>query len=273
MTRLLKIELQKVLSYRAFWLMISFYGLLLAFMIFGIPGLIDYIAEKSGEPTRFRIFKAIVFNFPDIWQNISFVASMRFFIKIILGIIVIILVTTEFHFLTIRANIINGFSRKDFLRAKIEMIVLLGFFSTVIIILSGLYLGFFHSSSKSISDVFGKTIYLLGYFIEITTYLIFCLFFGILIKKTGLTFILHFVYLIVEPIFDYYLGDKAASFLPINAMNRIIQTPNTSLIKVKTPGFDYDFQEYISGFDVTICLLYAGLFVFLSYLILRKRDI
>lgn len=273
MIRLIKIELLKVLSYKAFWLMIAFYGILLAFMIFGIPGLIDYIAEKSGEPTKFRIFKAIVFNFPDIWQNISFVASMRYFIKIILGLVVIILVTTEFHYLTVRANIINGLSRKDFLAGKIEMIILLSIFSTAVIFLSGLYLGFVHSSSTTATNVFSKMIYLLGYFIEITTYLLFCLLFGILIKKTGLTFILHFVYLFTEPILDYYLPDKLAEYLPVNAMNNIIQTPNTSLIKIKSPGFDYDFQEFISGWDVMICLTYGVLFVWLSYLVLRKRDI
>ena len=82
MLKLLIGELQKVLSYKAFWLMLLFYAVLLAIMIFGIPGLIDYIAEKSGEPSRFRIFKAIVFNFPDIWQNITYVASARFFINL-----------------------------------------------------------------------------------------------------------------------------------------------------------------------------------------------
>lgn len=253
--------------------MVSFYGLLLAFMIFGIPGLIDWVAEKSGEPTRFRIFKAIVFNFPDIWQNISFVASMRYFIKIILGIIIIIIVTSEFHFLTIRANIINGLSRKDYLFGKIQMIILLAFFSTVILFLSGLYLGFTNSSSTSFSHVMGKTIFLLGYFIEIVTYLLFCLLIGILIKKTGLSFILVFVYLIVEPIIDYYMSDTVAKFLPLNAMNRIIQTPNTSLIKVKTPDFNFDFQEVISFTDVGVCVLYASVFIVLSYFILKKRDI
>ena len=273
MIRHLKIELLKVLSYRAFWFMILFYALLLAFLIFGIPGLIDYIAEKSGEPTKFRIFKAIVFNFPDIWQNIAFVSSMRYFIKIILGIIVIILITTEYHFLTIRANIINGYSKKDFLTGKIEMIILLSLFSTFVIFLSGIYLGFIHSSSKSISDVFGKMIYLLAYFIELATYLIFCLFFGILFKKTGITFIAHFVYLIIEPILDYNLPDSITPYLPLNAMNGIIKTPNTSLIKIKSPGFDYDFQEIISALDVGICLGYAIIFIGLSYLLLKKRDV
>ncbi len=271
--RHLHIELMKVLSYRAFWFMTGFYLLLLAFMIFGIPSLIDWVAEKSGEPTRFRIFKAIVFNFPDIWQNIAFVASMRVFIKVILGIIVIILVTSEFHFMTVRANIINGYDRKDFLLGKVEMILFLGLVSTAVIFLSGLYLGLVHSSSRELSDVFGKMVYLLGYYIEVVTYLMFCLFLGILFKRTGITFIAHFVYLIVEPILDYKLPESIGPYLPMNVMNAIIKTPNTSLIKVKSPEFNFDFQEAISFADVGWCLGYAAVFIGLSYLILKKRDI
>ncbi len=273
MIRLLKIELQKHISYKAFWLMLLFYALLLAVMIFGIPGLIDYIAEKSGEPSKFRIFKAIVFNFPDIWQNIAFVASARFFIKIVLGIIIIIIVTNEFHFLTIRSNIISGLDKKDFLVAKIELVILLSLFSTLIIFLSGLYLGFMHSASKSVFDVFGKMVFLLGYFIEIFSYLLFCMMLGIIFKRTGITFVVHFVYLIVEPILDHNLNEKFTPYLPLNAINGIIKTPNTSLIKIKSPEFNYDFQEFVSMSDVGVCLGYAALFVGLSYLILKKRDI
>ena len=101
MIRLLKIEFKKLLSYKAFWVMLILYTVLQAIMIFGIPGLIDWVGEKSGDVSRFRIFKAIVFNFPDIWQNIAYVASSRYFIKIILGIIAIIIITNEYHFLTI----------------------------------------------------------------------------------------------------------------------------------------------------------------------------
>ena len=273
MIKLLKIELQKFLSYKAFWLMLLFYAVLLAFMIFGIPGLIDYIAEKSGDPSKFRIFKAIVFNFPDIWQNITYVASARFFIKIILGIIVIIIITNEYHFLTIRSNIIAGFDRKDFLVAKIELILLLSLFSTLIIFLSGLYLGFLHSASTSMANIFGKMVFILGYYIEITTFLLFCLLLGIIFKKTGITFIVLFVYFIIEPILDYKLNDKITPYLPLNAINNIIQTPNTSLIKIKTPDFNMEFQEAISFVDVAVCLIYAMIFILLSYFILKRRDI
>lgn len=273
MIRLLQIELLKVKSYKAFWLMTGFYGIILAFMIFGIPGLIDWVAEKSGDPTQFRIFKALAFNFPDIWQNISYVASLRLFIKVILGLIIIMLVTTEFHNLTIRANIINGFSRKDFLFSKVEMIIALSIFSTLILFFSGLYLGFVHSSSATFSKVFGKMIYLLGYFIELNTYLLFCMMLAIIFKKTGIAFIAHFIYMIIEPIVDYNIADAITPYLPLNAMNNIIRTPNTSLIKVKTAEFNFDFQEAVSVVDVGVCLAYAALFIYLSYLILKKRDI
>ncbi|MCD4665393.1 MAG: hypothetical protein K8R68_08980 [Bacteroidales bacterium] len=272
MIRLLKIELRKLVSYRAFWFMIIFYLLLLAFMIFGIPGLIDYIALKTGE-TKFRLFKAIVFNFPDIWQNIAYVAGARYFIKIVLGIIVIIIITSEFNFLTIRSNIISGLDRKDFLIGKIELLVLLALLSTFVLFLSGLYLGFIQSSSKEIGDIFGKLQYLAGYFIELISYLLFCSFLGILFKKTGIAFIVHMVYFIIEPILDYKLNDSITPYLPLNAINNIIQTPNTSLIKIKSPGFNFDFQEVISITDVSICLGYAALFIYLSYLILKKRDL
>lgn len=273
MIRLLKIELLKVLSYKAFWIMISFYAIVLGLMIFGIPGLIDYVAEKTGDTTQIRIFKAIVFNFPDIWQNISFVAGMRIFIKIILGIIVIILVTTEFQFQTIRANIINGNSRTDFLIGKIEMVLLLSFFSMIIIFLAGIYLGLSNSFTASAKNIFSKMIFLPAYFLELSSYLLFCLMLAILFKKTGITFIAHFFYFILEPVLDYKLPDSITPYLPLNIINHVVQSPNTSLIKVSSANFNFKFQEVISITDVGLCIAYAGLFIFISWLLLRKRDL
>jgi ABC-2 type transport system permease protein len=153
------------------------------------------------------------------------------------------------------------------------LIVLLSLFSTLVIFLSGLYLGFTNSVSKSLTDISGKMIFLIGYFIEIFSYLSFCLLLSIIFKKTGITFIVHFVYYIIEPILDFKLNDKITPFLPINAINGIIRSPNTSLIKIKSPDFNYDFQEVISFTDVSICLGFTSLFILLSYLILKKRDL
>ncbi|RLD61529.1 MAG: hypothetical protein DRJ05_02425 [Bacteroidetes bacterium] len=273
MIRLLKIEFKKLFSYKAFWVMLILYTVLQAIMIFGIPGLMDWIGEKSGDVSRFRIFKALVFNFPDIWQNIAYVASSRYFVKIILGIIAIIIITNEYHFLTIRSNIINGLGRGEFLAGKLEVLFVLSLFSTIILVLSGFYLGFMNSVSTTITHVFGKTVFLGGYLLELYSYLIFCLFLGILFKKTGVAFIAHFIYLIIEPILEFKLPDNIAPYLPLNGINNIVRSPNTSLMKIKIPGFNFDFQEAISFTDVAICIVWASLFIAFSWIILKKRNL
>jgi ABC-type transport system involved in multi-copper enzyme maturation permease subunit len=274
MIRLLKIEFKKLVAYKAFWVMLIIYLVLQAVMIFSIPGLIDWAAEKSGNRTYFRLFKALVFNFPDIWQNIAYVASGRIFIKVILGIIAIILITNEYHFLTIRSNIINGLSRNEFLAGKLGLLFLLAFFSTVVLVLSGLYLGLMNSVSTAASDIFGKTTFIAGYLTELYTYLIFCLFLGIMFKKTGIALIAHVIYMIIEPVLKYkVLPDGFGPYLPINAMNNIVQSPNTSLIKLKSSGFNFDFQEVVSLSDVGLCVGWAILFVVFSWILLKKRNL
>ncbi len=252
--------------------MLLFYTLLLAIMVFGIPGLIDYVAEKTGD-SKIRIFKAIVFNFPDIWQNIAYVASLRIFIKMILGLIVIVLITNEFSNLTIRSNIISGLSRGEFLTGKLLLIFVLALFSTIVIFFSGLYLGFTNSASKGLADVFGKMSFLGGYFLEIFVFLSFSLLVGIIFRKTGFSIIVMLAYFIVELILDHKLPDSFSPYLPLNAMNNIIRSPNTSLIKLKSPGFNFDFQEAVSIGDIGIALTWAVIFILLSYFLLKKRDI
>lgn len=273
MIRLLTIEYRKIHRHKAFWLMIGIYSALLAIMIFGIPELIDWVASKTDQPAQFRIFKAVVFNFPDIWQNVTFVASLRLFIKVILGIIVIILITNEFNYQTARMNVVSGMSRSEFLISKTLMAAVLSVFSTLLVFLSGLYLGLVYSSHTGIGDVFSKMIYIPAYLLEVFTYLLFCLLFGILFKKAGIAFIAQFIYFIIEPILDYKLPEAVGPYLPLNAMNRLIQSPNTSLIKVKTPGFNYTFQEHIAAGDVLVCSAYAILFFLLCLMILKKRNL
>ncbi len=77
MLRLLKIEWLKLKSYKAFWIMVGLYLFILFSIIFGLPEILDYIASKTSESAPVKAFKAIAFNFADVWQNIAFVAGMR----------------------------------------------------------------------------------------------------------------------------------------------------------------------------------------------------
>jgi len=271
--RLLQIEWGKLRSYRAFWVMIGLYLFILFSIIFGLPAVLDYIAAQTEGNDAVKAFKSIVFNFPDIWQNIAYVASMRGFIKIILAIIVVIFISNEFSYLTVRTNILNGMSRTEFLVAKLQVVFLLALLSTLVVFLSGFYLGLTNSPVKTLSAITGKMQYLLAYLLEVFTYLTFALLVGTLIRKTGFSVIVLLLYLIVEPIIGHYMPDNFVKYLPMNAMNHVIWSPNTSLMQVKTPEFDMDFQTAISLGDVGVCLMYALLFSGILYLYLQKKDL
>jgi ABC-type transport system involved in multi-copper enzyme maturation permease subunit len=270
--KLLYIELMKVRKYRIFWIMTILYALAVSFIFFGFPSLVDYFSLRSNS-AEIKLLKNFVYNFPDVWQNLSWVASLRFFIKIFLGFIIIMLITNEYSNLTVRSSITNGMSRTDFLKSKVYFVIAFSIAATVLVFISGLILGMVYSSNTSFSAITRKIVYLGGYFVEIFTYLSFALFLAFLIRKAGFAIAVLFVWPIIEIIIQQRVPESVAPFLPINAMNRILQTPNTSLIQYSSPDTDIKLQTHIAGGDVIVSLAYAVLFILLTYLILRRRDL
>lgn len=272
MIRLLNIELRKILPYRMFWIMGGIYFLSMLFIFYGFPSLIDYFSLRSEAP-EVKLLKNFLYNYPDIWQNLSWIASLRFFIKVFLGMIMVVLITNEYAYQTIRQNVINGMSRTDFLLGKVYLLLFLSLFSTLLIFISGLILGLSYSSVVSIGAMSGKLLFLVGYFIEAVTYLLFALMLGLLVKRTGLAISFLFIYPIIELIVQQQLPENSHRFLPVNAMNHILRTPNTSLIEYRSPEFNVDLQTHIAAGDIAVSLAYAALFFLVCYLILKKRDL
>jgi ABC-2 type transport system permease protein len=272
MIKLLQIEFRKIVPYRMFWIMSGIYFLSMVFFFYGLPSLIDYFSMQSKAP-EVKLLMNFLYNFPDIWQNLAWAASLRFFIKIFLGMVIIILVTNEYTYLTIRNNIINGLSRTDFLLSKVYISIIFSIAATVLIFITGTILGLTYSTTVSFHVFFGKMVFLLGYFVETLTFLLFSMMVAILVKRTGLAIGLLFVYPIIELIVQQKIPESIQPFLPVNAMNHILRTPNTSLIQFKSPEFNVDLQTGLHGQDVLVALLYAVLFVGISLWVIRKRDL
>ncbi len=272
MIKLLQIELRKILPYKMFWIMTGVYLLSILFFFYGLPSLIDYFSLRANTP-EVKLLKNFLYNFPDIWQNLSWAASLRFFIKIFLGMILIILITNEYSFLTIRNNVINGLSRTDFLLSKVYLAILFSIAATLIVLITGLALGSVYSPSVTAAKVFPKMYFLLGYLVEIFAYLMFSLMVGILVRRTGFAIGLLFVYPIIEIIIQQQVPEDVEPYLPINAINHVLRTPNTSLITFDTPELDIELQTALHAQDILIALAYAGLFILVSLWVIRKRDI
>lgn len=277
MLRLLKIEWLKLKSYRAFWIMVGLYLVILFSIIFGLPEFLDYIASQTSETAPIKAFKAIAFNFTDIWQNISFVVGMRGFIKIFLALLMLVFISNEFSYNTVRSNILAGLSRTQFMLGKLSVVFLLSLIATLALLASGLYLGYRFSASSDTGAILSRIHWLFYYFIETFTYLTFALLIGILIRKTGFAIITLLSYIFIELIVQYYTSDKFDKFLPLNAMNGIIKGVNTSLLQVRTDEFNLEEMEFIqssaSVADIGICLFYLALFIGLIHIYLNKKDL
>jgi ABC-type transport system involved in multi-copper enzyme maturation permease subunit len=272
MIRLLKLELRKIIPYRMFWIMLGIYIFSMIFFFYGLPSLIDYFSMRSQAP-EIKLLKNFLYNFPDIWQNLSWAASLRFFIKIFLGMVMIVIVTNEYTYLTVRNNIINGLSRTDFLMSKVYLAGLFSLVATLFVFIMGVILGLIYSPSSGASHFFGKMDFLAGYFIETLAYLLFSMMIAILVKRTGFAIGLLFVYPIIEIIVQQKIADNIQPFLPVNAINHILRTPNTSLIQYNSPDFDVELQTGLAAQDIVVALAYAALFVVISLWVIRKRDL
>ena len=205
-----------------------------------------------------------ILQFPDVWQNLTYIAG---YFKIILALIIISSVSNEFTQGTLRQNIIDGLSRREWIFSKIGLAKLLALFSTLLVMALGLILGFSQGNVVEISDVMLRLDFVLAYFVELLTYFIYALFLTLLLKKTGLSIILLLAYdFILEPILSWSLPQSIRNFLPMNTIDNL----NT-----------FPFAKYVGGEASSVVSLeqlvwalgYGIFFAFLSFLVLKKRDL
>jgi hypothetical protein len=119
MIRLFEIEWLKLKNYKIFWILFGLYFLGLLVVCSGGMFLLEYIKRTGGD------FKGIdptilpLYDFPDVWQNTIYVAT---FFKLFLAFIVIISICNDINYRTLRQNIIDGLSKKEFLISKFTLI-------------------------------------------------------------------------------------------------------------------------------------------------------
>lgn len=267
MIRLFKIELIKLFNNKVFWVLLGLYVLIIATIFFGVQTFINEIVKDAGKSAPIPVTKISIYLFPDIWHNLTFLAG---FMKMLLGIIVIIFITNEFSYKTIRQNIITGLSRFDFLMSKLLTIAALSLFATLVLYIIGIILGFKNSTDVTLASFFGKSEFVLAYFLELFAFMVFALLLGILAKRSGFAIgLLLLYYYIIENWLNYKLPDDWGDFLPLKAVSNLIDIPNTSLMKL----FGLNFREFVGIQDLIVVIAYTALFIYLMFLTLRKRDL
>jgi ABC-type transport system involved in multi-copper enzyme maturation permease subunit len=283
MKRLLSIEFQKIWKNKASKVLLIAYFVLLSFI-----ALIASIKFSIGT-FEIRIADQGIFNFPYIWHFNSYIAAL---FKIFLAIVIVSMMANEYTYGTLKQNLIDGLSKKEFIISKFIVVVTFALASTVFIFIMSLILGYSFSSYNEIGIVFTDLEYLLAFFVKLIAFFSFCLFIGILVKRSAFALGFLFIWFIAENIFYWILkfgildgndktknfADTIIQFFPIESMSNLIKEPFSRLSAIKTIeatiGGAKAVKDYSIHFSqISIVLIWTAIFIYASYYILKKRDL
>nr|WP_321248375.1 ABC transporter permease subunit [uncultured Psychroserpens sp.] len=274
MLRLLQLELQKLLLNRA--------SKVLIFISFILPFFIILLSS-----IRFNVFNYFtlevghygVFNFPIVWHITTFFAS---YFKLFFAIVVVSMIGNEYSNKTIKQNLIDGLSKKEFILSKFYTIVFFSALSTFLIFIICLLVGLFYSSIDEAHLIFRETEFLLAYFIKLVGFFSLCLFLGVLVKRSAFALAFLFVLFLLEWIIygvlawkiDESTATKIQNFFPLKSIYKLIDQPFQRIAISKAPnGQDFLYDFGVHWYEIAIVMAWTALFIFLSYRLLKKRDL
>lgn len=273
MIRLLNIEWLKLKHYKAFWILSAMYALGVALVCSGGMMLMEFLKDKGADFEGLDPTMLPLYDFPDIWQNITYIAT---FFKIILAFIIIISISNEVTYKTLKQNIIDGLSNREFLMSKLALILALSIFTSILLFTIGLITGSIYSHVWGLSYIFQSTQFLFAYALEVFTYLTFAMMIVLLVRKTGMVIVGLLMYtLIFEPLFIVFLENfpgipemfrYLGPYFPVTALNNLIHMPFHRYIFM-------EIQDYVSFKEMLIVLGWAIFNIAMCYQILKRKDL
>ena len=274
MLRLLQLELQKLLLNRASKVLI-FISFILPFFVIILSSLkINFFGFFVLELGDYGLF-----NFPIVWHITTFFASQ---FKFFFAIVVVSMIGNEYSNKTLKQNLIDGLSKKEFILSKFYTIIFFSAVATILIFIICLCIGLYYSSINEAHLIFRETEFLFAYFLKLVGFFSLCLFLGMLVKRSAFALAFLFVLYILEWIIfglitwkaDVDIAEKIQNFFPLKSMYKLIDQPFQRIAISKAPNgqeFLYDFG--VHWHEIAIVMAWTALFIFLSYRLLKKRDL
>lgn len=278
MLRLIDIEFHKLRYSRSAKILVLTYFILITFI-----ALIASIEFNLGN-IQFRVADQGIFNFPYIWHFNSYIASL---LKLFLAIVIVSMMANEYSNRTLKQNLIDGLSKKEFVNSKFLTVLVFALASTLFLFIVSIILGFSFSDYTEVSIIFSDLEYLLAYFINLTGFFAFCMFVGMLIKRSAFALGFIFMWWVAEQIAygilkwrifrDSEMADNIAAFFPLESMSNLIREPFSRLgavqVAVNQMGSEFEKDYAVHWYQLLIVVLWTLIFLFVSYKLLQKRDL
>lgn len=272
MIRAFTLEWLKLKNYRVFWILFGLYLLAQLVITNGGIFILEWLKSQGADFEGIDPTILPIYDFPDIWQNSTWLGS---FVKVLIAFIVIISVNNDLTYNTLRQNIIDGISKKEFLLSKFAIIIFISGVCTLVLFVSGLTAGMIYSHVTDLKYIFSELEFLLAYFIQLVVFSMFAFAIALVIKKAGFAIVFVCLYSIFfEPIataimeyspLNVYTLDYV-KFFPIYSINNLIDVPFPK----------YLFQEInddVLWYEWLISISWGVLFALFITYVLNKKDL
>lgn len=267
MLRLLQIEWMKVKNYRTFWI-------LLAITIVGIPAFnytVYDLSNNSFPKIKGKSILGTPFSFPDVWQMVSWNSSL---LLIIPAVLIITLTTNEFTYKTHRQNVIDGWSRAQFINVKLVEVLLLSILLTIIVAATSIAFGYLLNPVPENVSVFEHARFVGFFFVEMLSYSMIAFLLSMFVKRAGLAMGIFFIYMIIEQFVVALLRHKynvgGVDYLPQEVTDMLI--PNPFSQKFMPAEKLAIWQSHIPVY-LAVSAVYLLLYILVTSWRFRKSDL
>jgi ABC-2 type transport system permease protein len=258
MLNLLHIEYKKLIPYSTFWAIFGMFFIFTPVVFYGAGQI-----KIEGFPIDF----ATMYNFPNVWNNITYIAS---WFNLLIGMLIVILVCNEFTFKTFRQHVIDGHSKADFIVSKILLITSFALICTVYLLIMGSLFGFLSGGSGA---YFSQISFLFVYFIQALGYMTVGLIIAVFIRSSALAIILFICSILTESIIRTLVPDFIDQYFPMKIISNLtpIPTPEGMMVaEIKNAVL----PEVMSlNTTLAVAVIYILVFWGIAYFILIKKDI
>lgn len=261
MLKLLKVEWLKIKGYTAFIILSSFFALgviTVNYIIFSVNK--NMISQSSAAKI---VGSFSPYDFDKTWQTTSYSAG---WLLLLPSLLLIILLTNEFTYRTHRQNIIDGWSRQQFIQVKIVMALLTAVLSTVLVFITALMFGLFSGSSFS-TNGFSHVGF---FFLKALSYNMVAILISVLIRRTGFAIGVFFIYMGLENFISQLLDvwsirlrtnqgidlGSMGDYLPMNSADGLLTFPDNPIKGLAKGVLPTDYTWVVLSLAIAYIILF-----------------
>jgi len=271
MTSLLRTEWLKMRKYKAFWWIISITIIsypAINYMFYNIFLEITKDDAKYGQLLKMALGNP--FSFPESWHTAAYFSSWFVFIP---AVVVVMLISNEYTYRTHRQNIIDGWSRSQFITSKMFDVLIISLIITLLYAVTA-YISGTLNQERLITHTWDQAYYIGLFALQTFAQLSIAFLLGFLIRKSFLVLGIFFFYFLAENFTVLYLRNEVetpiADYLPFEISDRMIPPP------AFLSRFDSEkYQRAIDGIGkhVVLTIILTAIIWFICYRINKRRDL